>query len=63
MAHAKAHDHPIFAYGGDVPEALDVIRKERSHALVLAMVAILVALVATLGIMYLLLAPTHLLVR
>jgi len=57
MAHADPHGHPIFSYGGDVPEALDLIRKERSHALILAMVAILVALVATIGLSYLLLAP------
>lgn len=56
MGHAHPHDPRIFSYGGDVPEALDLVRKERSHALVFAMVAIFVALVATIGITFLLLA-------
>ena len=56
MAHAHPHNSPIFSYGGDVPEALDLVRKERSHALVFALVAIVVALFATMAITYMLLA-------
>ncbi|WP_394822313.1 hypothetical protein [Pendulispora albinea] len=60
MAHAHPHTPPpIFSYGGEVPEALDLIRKERSHALIFAMVAILVALFATVAMAYLLLFPSQ----
>ncbi|HWL85837.1 MAG TPA: hypothetical protein VNO21_08550 [Polyangiaceae bacterium] len=58
VAKVGVHPHPSqrFSYGGDVPEALDRIRKERSHALVLAIIAMVLALFATLSISYLILS-------